>query len=235
MTALRESLKYRLGRAVLSWLFLPAPVLDLKQEKIELCRGIWRSIGDNEIVRLPGGITKLDFLSFLGDEKQVLFHGSNQDEVDLLQPVDQENYRGEQVQAVFASRDPIWAMFFAVLDRERYHGSLRNGSFIVSGPGREPVRYYFFSINQQMFEIHPWRPGTVYVLPSKPFSQTSTGVVRFDEWTSNKPVTPLARVAVSPEDFPFIYQVSAHEESESIYRTWLLYKQRLKRKSEPKN
>lgn len=235
MTVLHESLKYHLGRAVLSWLFLPAPVLDLNQEKKELCRGIWRSIGDNDIVKLPGGITKLDFLSFLRDEDQVLFHGSNQDELDLLQPVDQENYRGELVQAVFASRDPIWSMFFAVFDREGYHGSLRNGSFIVSGPRRQPVQYYFFSINQQMFETHPWRAGTVYVLPRKPFDQTSKGVVRFDEWASKKPVTPVARVVVSPEDFPFIHQVSTHAERESIYRTWLFYKQRLMRKSELKN
>jgi hypothetical protein len=36
-----------------------------------------------------------------------------------------------------------------------------------------------------------------------------------------------AKLPVSPVDFPFLRQVSGHEESESIFTTWLRYKDRL--------
>ena len=69
-------------------------------------------------------------------------------DLDILKPKIQGNFLGEEVNGVFASSDPLWAMFFALIDRDNYSGSLRNGSFLLSFPEGLNERYYFFSINQ---------------------------------------------------------------------------------------
>jgi hypothetical protein len=179
-------------------------------------------------VGLPGDISAADFLNFLVNKQEFLFHGSNQSNIGMLTPRIQENYRGDEINAVFASSDAIWAMFFAIIDRERYQGSLRNGSFLLSRPGEMSERYYFFSINREMVGNSPWRSGSVYILPRDSFTQSGTGIVRFDEWFSEEPVVPVAKFDISPRDFPLFERVGAHNEGEPVYLTWIKYKQRLK-------
>jgi hypothetical protein len=234
MTAHLDRLKCQLYRTLLDFLFLPAPKILQNQVNYGFIEEQILSKNrehDIPVLEPPENISKVDLLVYLEEEKQMLFHGTNQAEIKLLNPVNRENYRGEKIDAVFASGDPIWAMFFAILDREGYQGSLRNGSFILSCDGVDCERYYFFSINNEMVVNHPWKTGMVYITLRDSFTQTNNGIIRFDEWASEKPVIPLAKLDISPSDFPFINQVSAHHEWESIYLTWLLYKRRLRSKN----
>jgi len=234
MTAHLDWMKSHLSNMVLKILFLPAPKIDLNINKIQVCERIYHSmIGRNqkEVLDFPGIVSINDFLHYLVNEKKLLLHGSNLTSISLLNPLDQENFRGERIKGVYASGDSIWPMYFAIVDLARYRGSLRNGCFVVSEPGGRNKRYYFFSINKEVIIKKPWMKGVIYVLPKDTFYQTSTGVLRFDEWVSEKSVRPIAKLFISPENFPFIDQVSAHNERESIYLSWIMYKSRLKRKS----
>lgn len=232
MTARLDNVRSRLARQLLKCLFISAPESDRDQGNHEILEGIYLSMfGQNDLqaVNLPDNISAADYLYFLVDKQEFLFHGSNQSNIDILTPRIQENYRGDEIRAVFASSDAIWAMFFAIIDRERYRGSLRNGSFLLSRPGKNSERYYFFSINKEMVGKSPWRSGSVYILPRASFNQSGTGSVRFDEWFSEEPVIPTAKIDISPGDFPLFERVGTHSESESIYLTWIKYKKRLKR------
>ena len=231
MTARLDNVRSRLARQLLNYLFISAPEPDPGQGNREIIEGIYLSMfGQNDLqtVDLPDNISAADYLHSLVDKQEFLFHGSNQSNIDMLTPRIQENYRGDEIRAVFASSDAIWAMFFAILDRERYQGSLRNRSFLLSRPDGMSERYYFFSINREMVGKSPWRSGSVYILPRASFNQAGTGSVRFDEWFSEEAVIPTAKIDISPGDFPLFERVGTHNESESIYLTWLKYKKRLK-------
>jgi hypothetical protein len=87
--------------------------------------------------------------------------------------------------------------------------------------------YYFFSVNEEMLARSPWTDGMVYILPGDGFEQTSKGGLRFDEWAKSEPVCPLARLPVSPGDFPFLHCVVGFPPGESMLRTWWNYKRRI--------
>src|SRR5262249_12505595 len=75
-----------------------------------------------------------EFLRWLAERRPVLFHGSGRDDLDVLEPIrlsrDTTEF-GDQ-QAVFATSDPVWAIYFAVLRRHRPFGT-RNGSLGIAG------------------------------------------------------------------------------------------------------
>jgi hypothetical protein len=128
---------------------------------------------------------------------------------------------------VFATRDIFWPLYFALLNRSALTGSLRNGCFLVERAPFEEERFYFFSVNQENLASDIWSDGFVFILPSDSFHPTTSGNIRFDEWASDQAVPVLTKLPVSPGDFPLLHQVSKHEEGESIFRTWLRYKERV--------
>src|SRR5262249_6908784 len=82
-------------------------------------------------------------------------------------------------------------------------------------PDRRSVPYYFFSINGDALPHSPWRNGTIYLLPGDSFEQQPRQLYRGFEiepaqWASLTPVKPLAKLAVHPEDFPFLAQIVPH-------------------------
>ncbi len=222
-------LKARSASVVLGHLFLSLPELKLDEVKIRAFEQAFRSavrIGGGGVIDYNCDYPKADFLRYLVSHKGVLLHGSNSLDIDTLLPRKQLDFNGRPMIAVFASGDGVWPIFFAILDHGRYRGSMRNGCF-VTGDGKGPDRrFYFFSVNREMLQQHPWTDGMIYVLPRTPFCQTSRGAVRFDEWASEEPVQALARLPVSPADFPFLSNVADHDEKESIYVSWLRYKRR---------
>jgi hypothetical protein len=73
-------------------------------------------------------------------------------------------------------------MYFAIIDRSRYVGSLRN-LFVTDDQSR---RRYWFSINQQLLADPPLTGGAVYLLPSDSFSATTAdNGAPTEEWTSS--------------------------------------------------
>jgi hypothetical protein len=114
-----------------------------------------------------------------------------------------------------------------LLDRHAISGSIRNGCFDVEVPP-QLESFYFFSVNQESLRSKIWSDGVIYILRGDTFRPTTSGTVHFDEWASEEAVPVVAKLRVSPDDFPFLHQVTGHDENESIFTTWLKYKERLK-------
>ncbi len=161
--------------------------------------------------------SKWQFLCYLCDTKGVLAHGSGQADIAEFEPRQSSDVAEFGARrAVYAASDGLWALYFAVLDRERQVTSLVNACLrVVDAQGRRSAPLYFFSINADALPQQPWRQGAIYLLPRATFVQQAVQPYRGDhievaQWASPSPVRPLARLAVGPEDFPFLAQIQAH-------------------------
>lgn len=158
-----------------------------------------------------------EFLCYLVEHKQYLLHGSNQPTITRFEPRQQTDYEGRMVKAVFAAEDGIWPIFFAILDRSRYKGSLRNACIKGRGATGQPQTFYRFSINADLLSQDPWCEGTIYVLARDAFVPVKDEAQQpLPEWTSATSVQPLARVRVTPADFPFLHAVQGHDDRLSV-------------------
>ena len=181
--------------------------------------------GDGGLVPYALPAPKWQFLCWLADTKDVLLHGSGSGGITEFQPrksddIDEFGNR----RAVYAASDGLWPIYFAIVDRDRYRMSLTNGCFRVADEGGGlSAPFYFFSVSQDALDKRPWRQGFVYVLPRETFEQQppldhqgSSAYVA--QWASLVPVKPLARVAVGPEDFPFLGQIRGHDDAVLLAR-----------------
>jgi hypothetical protein len=84
-------------------------------------------------------------------------------------------------------------------------------------------RRYFFVHNRGSDSPDRFGPGSLYVLPPESFVADAplAGAVDTAHLVSPTPVKPLARVGVTPADFPFVGRVTYYRDGESI-RTSLL-------------
>jgi hypothetical protein len=162
---------------------------------------------------------KWQFLCHVADKGGYVLHGSGNgsiDEFEPRQPIDITDF-GNRL-AVYAASDALWAMYFAIVDRDRYVKTLYNACYRLGpapdGPYGDP--YYFFSINDDAHDHVPWRSGTVYLLPAEGFEQeppmqVDDYWVRTDQVASPNPVRPIAKVVVEPDDFPLLANVRGHD------------------------
>ena len=165
----------------------------------------------------PPGDTLL-YVRWLAQQRAVLFHGSHRADLAVLR-VDRESTDssafGNQA-AVFASDDPVWAMWFALLHRGAGFRSTRNGASRLRGTRR---RLYWFSVNAGFADEDLLADGWLYVLPRHGFRQEPALLWYSGQWVSSRPVEPLARIAVAPSDFPFADRIARHEDGDSELRT----------------
>lgn len=169
--------------------------------------------GEEGLIEYNSKTPKHHFLNYLIENKGVLVHGSNHSEITNFEPREQSLFTGKPVKAVFASSDGVWSTFFACIRREGYVGSLRNAC-LTSSTKKGIRRYYYFSVNKE-HKGDLWTEGTIYILPKESFKQ---GGIK-DEWICEEEVKPLAKLSVTPEDFPFKEQVSRHNEKDSVLKT----------------
>lgn len=104
--------------------------------------------------------------------------------------------------------------FFAVHKKKDYVGSIRNLCLSVH-TNKGIKRYYYFSTNHKI--PNHWTNGTIYFFSKKLFKQG--GIV--DEWVCENEVKPLVKLSVTPDDFPFLNEISSHKESDSMTKTIL--------------
>ena len=216
-------------------LFFPQPDWTLTEKKVRSFEQFFDKIRNKNNtggVEYRNQYPKWELLQYLADHKGLFLHGSNRMDINELLPREQTDFSGMEVKAVFATRDSIWAIFFAIVDMQVYRGSLRNACWEIRDAGGKVRRYYFFSLNREILVEQPWTEGMVYFLPGETFRPALTGMVRFDEWLSVDSVKPVASLCVSPRDFPFKGNIAGHREGESMIKSWMLYKYRLKRASE---
>jgi len=165
------------------------------------------------------------FLAYLADTRDVLLHGSGNPDIAEFEPrkSDDVNEFGDR-KAVYAASDALWAMYFAILDRDHHPMSLINSSVrIESDHGSLTAPYYFFSISETARAARAFRAGTVYLLPRETFEQQaplSLGGRRIHlaHWASPLPVRPLARFAVRPDDFPLLDAIRGHDDESTFAR-----------------
>ncbi len=163
---------------------------------------------------------KHEFVRYVSSRDAVIFHGSKRGDIDEFSTrrtsleLKDSTGRGN-LPAVYGTHDGIWAMFFAAIDRENLTGSIRNG--VTEYVDERAARFglYHFTINQDLLDGDPWSPGTLYVLPRDAFRRLplSDEGGWTNEWVSETPVRPLARLTIEPDDFPFRRAVGGHDDS----------------------
>jgi hypothetical protein len=174
--------------------------------------------GEGQEIPYDLAAPKWQFLCYLCDEKNILMHGSGDANIEMFEPRQSNDvFEFGNRRAVYAASDGIWAMYFAIVDRDRYVTSLMNACFrVVNADGSKSGPYYFFSVNGDALPHKPWRQGTIYLLPRDTFEQQPNQVARgitgeIAQWASLTEVRPLAKLAVGPDDFPFLSQIVPHD------------------------
>ncbi|MGG3738435.1 hypothetical protein [Aeribacillus pallidus] len=187
--------------------------LQLPTETIEEFERLYETYivhGHGDVIPYTSPFPKYMFLHYLIEQKQVLIHGSNIGNIERFEPKEQLLFNGKPVKAVFAASDGIWPMFFACINRREYTGSLRNACLTV--PTKKGIkRFYYFSV--EPFEGELWNDGWIYIMPKQMFTH---GGIK-DEWICETHVKPLAKLAVTPADFPFLKNVRYHNRGNRLF------------------
>jgi hypothetical protein len=167
---------------------------------------------------------RLDFLRWLAENRPVVFHGSPRD--DLRELSTERRSRdttawGNQ-QAVYASTDPVWAIYFACLRRDGAWTGTRNGTLGLAGGPLYPRRYFFLH-NRGSASPDRFGPGSLYLLSPSTFvaDEPLAGAIDTAHLVSHEPVTPLARIDVTPDDFPFRDRIRYYRDGEPAWRSLL--------------
>ncbi len=171
------------------------------------------------VVSPPPDLPVWVVLAWLGERRPVLLHGTGDSGIRRFTPRQPQDHNPFGAQrAVYAASDGVWAMFYAVHDRSRFPSTIVNASFTLEREGARLGPLAFFSVAAPALALSPWRDGWVYVLPREGFVQEPRGdwggyALEVAHWASERAVTPLARLAVRPADFPFLSAVRAHDEA----------------------
>ena len=197
---------------------LPQVDVVYDEPKLQAFEGLYeRTIasGQGSEIEYDLSYPKHEFLRFLVEFKGLLMHGSNNADIDVMNPVRFSTDAGApgNVSGVYAAKDHLQPMFFAIVNRRRCFG-LTNG-FVdrkedgAFAGGEEEVgvhsRFYYLSIDYKGLLRDPWCRGTVYILPPETF--TFWG----GQYTSRVPVKPLMKTVIHPEDHPFLSEIWGYE------------------------
>jgi len=199
--------------------YLPQPAFELSPDQQAGFDALFASIPPGGWIDYRLDAPKWQFLSYLCQSKNLVLHGSQNLAIDEVEPRKALDIRAFSAQeAIYATTDGIWVIYFAIVDRQRFQLSLFNSCVTVripSGPELGPL--YFFSITHSALIQKPWCDGTIYILPRENFEQEPAqqmlgAEIRFPHWISTKSAKPLAKLRVQPQDFPFLAQVHGHND-----------------------
>jgi len=142
-----------------------------------------------------------------------LVHGSNESTIDEFRTRQTFDAHQQPIDAVFASDDAIWPIYFAVVNRPVAQ------SYINWCEHAGDRSRYLFSIGSDPRDERSWTTGTIYLLPRSTFRQTPDS----RELVSDQPVRPRARVTVTRDDFPFRKQTRRHNRTDSVRKVAILH------------
>lgn len=170
--------------------------------------------GPNSLISYNLPYPKADFLHYICDWRGFVSHGSPMQDLETLEPIRKSNDTGEfgNRKQIFCSPDAAWAMWFAILDKDKYKFT-RNGCLRV-GTGDKRIKYYHFELKKNDEADKPYINGMIYICRAEDFPDKRPEPVldflngEVEEWGSTKPVTPVAKLPVSPEDFPYLENVA---------------------------
>ncbi|HEY4349080.1 MAG TPA: hypothetical protein VGM80_16015 [Gaiellaceae bacterium] len=160
-------------------------------------------------------VTRWQFLCSLAARRRIAFHGTGDPDIERFEPREPIDYApfGKQ-RAVFATSDPIWAMFYAIVDRGGHELTLNNACLLLEDTGDA---YYYFSVSRQALPWRPWRTGYLYFLPSDTFVEQpgrdyAGRPARVPQLASPVAVAPFARLRIAPRSFPFLGRIRGHDD-----------------------
>jgi hypothetical protein len=161
---------------------------------------------------------KWQFLCHVADHHDIALHGSGDPNIALFEPrqANDLNDFGNQ-KAIYAASDGLWAMFFAIVDRGRVKSITDACIRLADETGALHGPYYVFSVSHSALPNQPWRSGWVYLLPRRTFAEQpsiafGSNEVLIAQLASPVPVRPLAKLTVTPADFPFLLQIRGHDD-----------------------
>ncbi len=205
--------------------YWPAPELELTPAKRASFDALLQSClarGDGDWISYDLPYPKHEFVQYVSQQDIVIFHGSNNHEITTFKPVrtsmelHDESGRGN-LQAIYGTHEGLWSMFFGIVDRPRLRGSIRNGVQYFQNRQGEKLSVYTFSINQEQLAERPFTTGALYFLPRETFVRLKLTEESYaNEWASEKPVQPYAKLLIEPEDFPFLAQIGGHDDGELL-------------------
>lgn len=175
------------------------------------------SAADCATLKYDGPWPKWQFLCHVAEQHDIALHGSGEAHISEFEPRHSNDLSEFGAQnAVYAAADGIWALFFAITDRQRIRSVSNACMRVVDETGNRHGPYYVFSVDHESLHTQPWRPGTVYLLPRKTFAAqqpTQVGSLRIEipQLASTEPVRPIAKLDVAPEDFPFLRHIRKHD------------------------
>lgn len=141
------------------------------------------------------------FVGWLADRGDYVFHGSKRSgitEFRTSRESGDDNEFGRQ-QAVFATPDPFWALFYAIVDRSNVR-SINNSSIALWPTARR--RHYKLNAVLKDTAAPAVSAGWLYVLPTATFvAQPRVQGVDTGQWASLVPVQPVCAIAVEPADY----------------------------------
>lgn len=204
---------------------LTAPPCDLDDDEVLACERLW-AFSDHPSRHLDlelHGVVSFRLVQWLMLHELVIFHGSNDADIEELTPVRRSvelsdpTGRGNRG-AVYGTHDGLWAMFFSVIDRARLKGSIRNGVDTHWSASGDRLDLYHFSIHSDLLTERPFTAGALYLLPRDRFTRIPLypGGPPSNEWACEEPVRPLGRILLQPEDFPFLDHIGGHDDGEII-------------------
>ena len=204
---------------------LLAPALELSEREVTRYRELLDAIEHEP----DGDWLALDerprwrFVEWLTQQDRVIFHGSPRADIEVFRPVrtsvELMDHAGTgNLAAVYGTSHGLWAMWFAVLERSRLRGSIRNGVLRWTDPSASALDVYHFSVHHEYVGGDIWHSGTLYLLSRRSFRPNALfpGGPPSAEWASLEAVEPMKRLAVDPGDFPFRERVGGHDDSELI-------------------
>ncbi len=204
--------------------FLPRPPMTLDAATLADFEDLFASSiarGKSASIDYRLSAPKWQFLCYLADTKLMVLHGSGDPTIATFEPrqSNDTNAFGNR-RAVYGARDGLWPMYFAIVDRGQYRMALMNAAMRVMEPPGLAGSFYFFSVGSANPDVvlpdRPWRAGTVYLLPADTFERQEVeqlhGLdIESMQVASLVPVRPLAKLAIEPDDFPFLHQIRRHD------------------------
>ncbi|MEH7224805.1 hypothetical protein V7112_13430 [Bacillus sp. JJ1566] len=215
-------MKNAVATMLLKILFYPSPKVMISKDEEKQFNDLYEEAlkRRDKLIEYNLPVPKYKFLYYISQNKPIVFHGSNNKLIDSFEPREQTLFNGKIATAVFATKDSIWSIFYAILEKGKISGNIRNGSLSTNNQ----KTFHFYSLTKSTALNNPWTSGMVYFLPEDSFLYLGKGTIHFNEWICKKTVLYIAKLEVEPIDFYFLNKVATHHPEESIFKSWLMYK-----------
>jgi hypothetical protein len=169
--------------------------------------------GHNSLIEYHLPFPKGNFLNYICDWRGYVAHGSPLQDLTSLQLVrlTQDSSEFGNRRQIFCFPDGTWALWFPILDKSKIQVTENGCVRLGHGPGR--IKFYHFDLPAENKSDPPFTDGMVYIANASDFPEHRPYPVldwfdaEIEEWGSSGPVIPLAKLHVTPLDFPYLDKV----------------------------